>query len=115
MKPKYPETRQTLEALINLGGNNRFVKFSSVYNEVKKNRLSNNLKADPINLRGRIRRCLVNDKTTGLIRKTEQSRQLSIMANYPYDIISKEPIEINERALGNVMDIENNSFMLKKK
>ena len=35
MKTKYPETEQTLEALKNLGGKNAFVKFSSIYNEVK--------------------------------------------------------------------------------
>lgn len=114
MNTKYPETKQTLEALINLGGRNGFVKFSSIYNEVKRIRLSNDLMADPINLKGRIRRSLINKKSTGLLRNTEQSKQLSIMANHPYLVLPKRTITINEKGLGNVQDIENNSFMLKK-
>lgn len=62
MDNKYPETRQTFEALKNLGAELNFVNFKNIFNEVKRIRLSNNLKGDTINLRTRVRRSLTNNE-----------------------------------------------------
>ena len=112
---EYPETKQTLDAILNIGGDKQYVKFTSIYKEVQRIRLTKNLKAEPKNLRGRVRRSLINNANTGIVRNTEQSKKLSIMANYPYKVIPKNPIRFNDKAMGNVQDIENNSFLIEKK
>ena len=110
----YPETKQTLDAILNIGGDTHYVKFADIYEEVKSIRLSNGLKEETKNLKGRVRRSLINDRITGMVRDTEQSKQFSIMANYPYSIISEKPIVFNEKQLANVEEIESNSYFLKK-
>jgi hypothetical protein len=111
---KYPETKQTLDALLNVQADKDFVSFDRIYKEVKKIRLSKGLKEETKNLKGRVRRSLINDSITGMVRKTEQSEKLSIMANFPYSVQSKTPIAINEKELANIKDVEGNSYFLKK-
>ena len=40
MDAKYPETEETLEALINLHAETKYVSFDNIFNEVKRIRLS---------------------------------------------------------------------------
>jgi len=114
MSVKYPETDQTLDALIKLGAKQRFVSFNSIYNEVKRIRLEKGLMAEPSNLKGRVRRSLVNDEKIADIRRTEQSRLLSISNRYPkYSVDVEKMIFFNNKGIAKTSDIENNSFKLK--
>ena len=47
----YPETEQTYQALINLKAVDKFASFNMIFEEVKRIRLSRNLKANPSNLK----------------------------------------------------------------
>ncbi|HEY9170436.1 MAG TPA: hypothetical protein VIN72_13160 [Lutibacter sp.] len=79
----YPETEQTYQALINLKAVNNFVSFNMIFEEVKRMRLSRNLKANPSNLEGRVRRSLTNDEKTFKVNSSVQSNELSIAKKYP--------------------------------
>lgn len=76
---KYPETDQTYLALINLKAINKFVSFDMIFEEVKRIRLSKNLKANPTNLKGRVRRSLTNDDKTFKVNSSVQS---NVIINY---------------------------------
>lgn len=114
MANKYPETKQTLEALINLGAETKFVSFKNILNEVIRIRLSNNLEGNPTNLRGRVRRSLTNNEKTVLKNSSEQSRELNIPLMFKdYKIKSKFLIQINEKGIvKSTKEVEENSFML---
>ena len=75
MAEKYPETRQTFNALIHLGAESKYVSFKDILNEVKRNRLANNLKENPINLIGRIGRSLVYNKKTAKTKGNDKSKK----------------------------------------
>ena len=124
MAEKYPETSQTFNALIHLRAESKYVSFKDILNEVKRNRLANNLKENPVNLIGRIRRSLVYNKKTLRLKEMikvrnedSQAKLVSIATQFPkYRILSKTSILIKED--GNVQDIndvEENSFKLVKK
>ena len=116
MSVKYPETDQTFEALNNLGATQRFVNFNSIYNEVKRIRLAKGLMAEPSNLKGRVRRSLVNDKMISDIRKSKQSKLISISNRYPkFHVKPEKLIVFNEKGKAKTIDIENNKFKLIKK
>jgi len=110
----YPETEQTYQALINLKAVNRFVSFKMIFEEVQKIRLSRNLKANPSNLKGRVRRSLTNDEKTFKVNSSEQSNKLSITKQFPkYTVKSENPILTNEKGLvRDTKDVEENSFCL---
>lgn len=109
----YPTTDHTFDALNNLRATKSFASFQSIYNEVKRIRLVKGLKAEDKNTKGRIRRSLVNTKTMAKLRGSEQSRKLSINIKYPdWKVIPESHIEVNEKGLANVQQIETNRFML---
>ena len=116
MDNKYPETGQTFESLKNLGAESNFVSFKNIFNEVKRIRLSNNLKGDTINLRTRVRRSLTNNEKTVQLNPSEQSRKLNITLIFKdYQVKSKYSIPINEKGnVKNTNDVEENSFKLVK-
>ena len=66
----YPETEQTYQALINLKAVDKFASFNMIFEEVKRIRLSRNLKANPSNLKGRVRRSLTNDEKTFKVKNS---------------------------------------------
>ena len=111
MAEKYSETKQTFEALINLGAESKFISFKDIYNEVKRIRKS---KGDPENLKGRVRRSLINKEKTLLLNNSKQSREFSIALKFrPYEVVSKHPVRINEKGLAkDISEIEENGFML---
>lgn len=113
----YPETEQTYQALVNLKAINNFVSFDLIFQEVQKIRLSRNLKENPSNLKGRVRRSLTNDEKTFEVNDSEQSNTLSITKHYPeYRVKSKGKISFNEKGLAkNSKEVEENSFCLVKK
>ena len=123
MIKKYPETRQTFEALKNLGAESKFISFKNIFNEVKRIRLCNNLKEDPKNLRGRVRRSLFYDENSLKIKEAIKNRQedsqvklVSIALIFPkYETKSKTPILLNKIGNAKKEDVEENSFMLLKK
>jgi len=117
MSNKYPETKQTFEALKNLGANTKFVSFENILNEIIRLRQSNNLEGNPKNLRGRVRRSLTNDEKTILINPSEQSRKLNIPLMFKgYKIESKFSILKNEKGIvKRTKDVEANSFKLLSK
>ena len=117
MDNKYPETGQTFEALKNLGAESNFVSFKNIFNEVKRLRLSKNLKGDTINLRTRVRRSLTNNEKTVELNTSEQSRKLNIPLIFKdYQVKSKFFIPINEEGnVKNTNDVEENSFKLVRK
>lgn len=109
----YPTTDHTFEALKNLSATKIFISFQSIYEEVKRIRLVKGLKGEDKNTKGRIRRSLVNTKTIANIRGSEQSKKLSINIKYPdWEVVSESEIEVNEKGLYNVKQIESNRFML---
>lgn len=110
----YPETEQTYQALINLKAVNTFVSFKLIFEEVKRIRLSRNLKENPSNLIGRVRRSLTNDEKTFKVNSSFQSNALSIAKKYPeYLVKYKTPIFFNEKGLViNTREVEENSFCL---
>jgi hypothetical protein len=114
---KYPETEQTYQAMINLNALNNFVSFNLIFQEVKRIRLSRNLKETTKNLKGRVRRSLTNDEDTFRVNTSEQSNKLSIAKSYPeYMVKSKKEIFFNEKGLAiDVKEIEENQFSLVKK
>ena len=117
MSNKYPTTDYTFQALKNLGAENRFVNFNSIFNEVKNIRLSKRLMAENKNTRGRVRRSLVYNKRTASLRNTVQGNKLSISIKYPnYIVKSREEISLKDNGLINSSsEVENNGFMLMKK
>ena len=110
----YPETEQTYQALVNLKAINNFVSFDLIFQEVQKIRLSRNLKENPSNLKGRVRRSLTNDEKTFEVNDSEQSNTLSITKYYPeYRVKSKASISFNEKGLAKeTKEVEENSFCL---
>jgi hypothetical protein len=111
---KYPETEQSYQALINLKAINHFVSFKFIFEEVQQIRLSRNLKANPSNLKGRVRRSLTNNVETFKVNTSIQSNELSISKHFPdYVVESKKPILFNEKGLVNKTSmVEENSFCL---
>lgn len=113
----YPETEQTYQALLNLKAVDKFVSFNMIFEEVKRIRLSRNLKANPSNLKGRVRRSLTNDEKTFKVNSSVQSNVLSIAKKYPdYSVKSKNHISFNEKGLArDIKEVEENSFCLSPK
>jgi hypothetical protein len=113
----YPETEQTYQALVNLKAINHFVSFDLIFEEVQKIRLSKKLKANPLNLKGRVRRSLTNNAETFKVNNSIQSNALSITKHFPdYLVESKKPISFNEKGLVNETSmVEENSYCLKSK
>lgn len=113
----YPETEQTYQALLNLKAVNNFVSFKMIFEEVQKIRLSRNLKANPSNLIGRVRRSLTNDEKTFEVNTSVQSNVLSISKKYPeYTVASKNKIVFNQKGLAiDTKEVEENSFCLNQK
>ena len=114
---KYPETEQTYQALINLKAVDNFVAFKLIFEEVQKIRLSRNLKENPSNLKGRVRRSLTNDEKTFEVNDSNQSNTLSITKHYPqFRVKPKANISFNEKGLvKSTKEVEENSFCLVKK
>lgn len=114
---KYPETEQTYQAMINLKAIDNFVSFKSIFEEVKRIRLSRNLRETTKNLKGRVRRSLTNDEHTFRVNTSEQSNKLSITKSYPeFAVKSKKEIFFNEKGLAiDTKEIEENHFCLVKK
>ena len=123
MAHKYPETKQTFEALMNLGAESRFVSFKNIFNEVKRIRLSKSLKENPANLKTRVRRSLFYDKKSLKIKEAMKERQedsqvklVSIALMFPkYEVKSKDPVLLNNSGNAKTKDVEDNSYMLIKK
>ncbi|GGG88570.1 hypothetical protein GCM10011416_01050 [Polaribacter pacificus] len=113
----YPETEQTYQALINLRAVNSFVSFKMIFEEVQQIRRSRNLKPNPSNLIGRVRRSLINNEETFKVNSSEQSNKLSIAKQFPnYAVKPKRTIPVNEKRLAiSTKDIEENSFCLIQK
>lgn len=116
MAKKYPEAEQTFQALRNLRANENYVSFDKIFEEVKKIRIARNLKEDTKNLKGRVRRSLVNTKESAQINKSEQSQLLNIPLEFSdYIVLSKSPIQIKESGLvKSTHEVESNSFKLVK-
>ena len=123
MTEKYPETSQTFNALIHLGAETKYVSFKDIFNEVKKNRLANNLKENPKNLIGRVRRSLVYDKETLILKEmvkargeNSQPKLISIAIQFAiYKVLSKSPILSRKYVSAQDTNaLEENSFMLVK-
>ena len=110
----YPETEQTYQALIKLKAVNKFVSFNIIFEGVQNIRLSRNLKANPSNLKGRVRRSLINNNRTTKANSSFQSSELSIADKYPkYRVMYKRPISLNEKGLAkDINEVEENSFCL---
>jgi hypothetical protein len=123
MANKYPETNQTFEALKNLGAESQFISFNNIFNEVKRIRLSNNLKENPVNLKTRVRRSLFYDQKSLKIKEALKERKddsqvklVSIALMYPqYEVKSRNSIILNKYGDANTKDVEENSYMLIKK
>lgn len=115
MSKKYPTTEHTFEALNNLKARKVFVSFNSIYEEVKRIRLTLGLKAEASNIKTRIKRSLVNTREISDIRKSEQSEKLSISNRYPGYIVKPENLILfNEKGKAKDKEIESNRFMLIK-
>ena len=93
------------------------------FNEVKKNRLANNLKENPKNLIGRVRRSLVYDKETLILKEmvkargeNSQPKLISIAIQFAiYKVLSKSPILSRKYVSAQDTNaLEENSFMLVK-
>jgi hypothetical protein len=110
----YPETEQTYQALINLKAIKNFVSFIIIFEEVQQIRLSRNLKANPSNLKGRVRRSLTNNVETFKVNTSIQSNELSISKHFPdYVVESEKPISFNEKGLvRDTKEVEENGFCL---
>lgn len=113
MAVDYKIPDQTLEALLNLGAKNRYVKFNVICNEVKKIRQEKGLMAEPSNFKTRVRRSLVNDKSVAAIRGSNQSEKISINIKFPKYLVKPEnPIIFNDKGLAKTVDVETNKFKL---
>ena len=113
MGKEYSMPDLTLEALINLGAKSKFVKFSSIVNEVKRIKLEKGQMDEPSNFKTRIKRSLINDEAVHAVRGTDQSKAISINQKFTeYRVTPETKIFFDHNGLAKTKDVENNKFKL---